>query len=80
MLFKKKRSIYSENPDVIKICATCKFGRELASSGDVSCLKHGIVARDNCCKHYDYNRLLKRPPRKRKAAGADFTAEDFSID
>lgn len=79
MLFKKKGSIYSNSVDAAKICATCKFGRELLNAEDVVCQKHGIVSKKHCCKSYDYNRLLKRPPKKRKT-DSSFSQEDFSID
>lgn len=75
----KKRSIYSDNIDAAKMCATCKFGRELLNAEDVVCQKHGIVSKKHCCKSYDYNRLLKRPPKKRTTASS-FTQDDFSID
>ena len=41
--------------------------------------KKGLVSRDFCCKHYEYNRLLKRPPKKRNLNTERFSAEDFEI-
>ena len=76
---KKKRGLYSEVTDVSRICATCKFASPLHSVDDFMCSKHGLVSRDYTCKSYDYNRLMKRPPRKR-TLGGNYTAEDFSID
>ena len=76
---KKKRGLYSEVTEVSKICATCKYARELCSTGDCMCSKKGLVSADFSCKSYDYNRLMKRPPKKRQIK-TNFTAEDFSID
>lgn len=80
MFFKKeKRGLYSEVTDVIKNCSTCKYASPLHSVDDVMCSKKGLVSKKYCCKSYDYNRLMKRPPKKRQIK-TDFTAEDFSID
>lgn len=76
---KKKRGLYSEVTEVSRICATCKFASEVHSTGDYICSKKGLVASNFTCKSYDYNRLMKRPPKKRQIKN-DFTAEDFSID
>lgn len=80
MLFNKKRGLYSENPDVSKICATCKFGKPLSTVADVMCEKYGLVSQNHTCRHYDYNRLMKRPSRKRTVKSSDFDKNDFSID
>ncbi len=86
MLFKKKqpkqpqRGLYSEVTDVSKICATCKFASALHSVDDYMCSKNGLVSSNYTCKYYDYNRLMKRPPKKRELNTKRFTAEDFSID
>ena len=85
MLFKKKtkepqRGLYSEVTDVAKICATCKYASPLRSVDDCMCMKYGLVSSNYTCKHYDYNRLMKRPPKKRKLNTDRFSAEDFSID
>lgn len=86
MLFKKKepkppqRGLYSEVTDVSKICATCKFASPLRSVEDYMCSKYGLVSSNYTCKYYDYNRLMKRPPKKRKINTSHLTAEDFSID
>ena len=77
---KKKRGLYSEVTDVSKICATCKYASALCTVDDFMCSKHGLVSRDYCCKSYDYNRLIKRPPKKRQIKNSRFSAEDFSID
>ena len=77
---KKKRGLYSEVTEVSKICATCKFATHLQSADEYMCLKKGPVSRDNTCKHYEYNRLLKRPPKKRSIDTSRYTADDFSID
>ena len=79
MLFKKKRGLYSENLDVSKICVTCKFGKNLSSTNDIICEKYGLVSQNHTCKHYDYNRLMKRPSKKRTVKGS-FDKNDFSID
>ena len=80
MLFKKKGNIYSEITEVSQICATCKFASPLhAIDDDYMCKKKGLVSRDFCCKHYEYNRLLKRPPKKRNLNTERFSAEDFEI-
>ena len=80
MFFGKKQSIYKDNPDVSKICATCKFGKPLSSSDEVLCEKHGLVDSKHTCKKYDYNRLMKRPPKKREIRKSYFEENDFSID
>ena len=79
-MFKKKRSIYSENLDVSKNCSTCKFGRQLTSVDDVMCEKSGLVSSKHICRHYDYNRLLKRPPKRRRIKDNSFDEKDFSIE
>jgi len=79
-MFKKKYGLYSENLDVSKKCATCKFGQQLNAVDDVICSKYGLVSGTHICKHYDYNRLLKRPPKKRTIQNSKFSDDDFSID
>ncbi len=79
MIFKKKRSIFSEVTGISKTCATCKFATVLCSTDDIICQKKGLVSPDFNCKHYDYNRLLKRPPKRRNLATERFSAEDFEI-
>ena len=79
MIFKKKRGLFSEVTDVSKICATCKFASPLSVTKDMMCRKKGLVSADFTCKTYDYNRLLKRPPKKRILATDRFSAEDFEI-
>ena len=80
MLFKKKRGLYSDNLDVSKICSTCKFGKSLSSIDDIICKKHGLVSQNHTCRHYDYNRLMKRPPKKRAVKVSNFDKDDFSIE
>ncbi len=79
MLFKKKRGIFSEVTDVSKICATCKFASPLHATDDLMCSKKGLVAQNFTCKHYDFNRLMKRPPKKRNLSTERFSPEDFEI-
>ena len=79
-MFKKKRGLFSDITEVSKICATCKYSSLLCSTDDMMCSKYGVVNQNHSCKKYDYNRLLKRPPRKRQLNTKRFTAEDFSID
>lgn len=78
MLFKKKKSVYSENPDILKVCATCIHAKELHSTDDFICDKYGIVSAKHTCKRYFYNRLMKRPKRKRILNS--HTPDEFSID
>ena len=79
MFFKKKRGLFSDNLEVSKKCATCKFGKQLLSSDDIICPKYGLVSENHICRHYDYNRLMKRPPKKR-LLNSSFVKDDFSID
>ncbi len=79
MIFKKKRGLFSKVTDVSKICATCKFASPLCTTDDMICSKKGLVTSNFTCKHYDYNRLMKRPPKKRNIATDKFSAEDFEI-
>ena len=80
MLTKKKRKVFSEEvEDVSKICATCKFASPLRSVDDYMCSKNGLVSFDYTCKHYFYNRLIKRPPKKRNLNIDSFNPEDFEI-
>lgn len=79
MFSKKNRSIFSEVSDISKICATCKFASPLHAVDDYMCVKKGLVSRDYSCKHYDYNRLMKRPPKKRKLNTEQLNPEDFEI-
>jgi len=72
--------VYSDVSDqVTQICETCKWATPIKTMNDVICSKYGIVKSDYRCKHYEYNRLLKRPNKKRRAK-TEFTADDFSID
>ncbi len=79
MFFKKKRGLYSEVEDVSKVCATCKYASSLCAVDELICQKKGLVESNYFCRHYDYNRLLKRPNRKRNLAENKFSAEDFEI-
>lgn len=79
-MLNKKRGLFSENPDVSKICATCKFGKPLSSMNDIICEKYGLVSQNHTCRHYDYNRLMKRPLKKRSVKTTAFDKNDFSID
>ncbi len=80
MFKKRKNSIYSDTDEVSRICATCKFAIPLVTVDDLMCPKYGIVKPDFICKKYDYNRLMKRPAKKRILNTNRFTQEDFSID
>ncbi len=80
MLGKKKNNIYPDSAEISKICATCKFATPLCTVDDFMCQKHGLVSPDFTCKKYDYNRLMKRPPKKRVLNTDRFTQDDFSID
>ena len=52
--------VYSDVSDrVTQICATCKWATPIHTMDDVICSKKGIVKSEHCCKHYEYNRLLK---------------------
>lgn len=73
--------VYSDVSDqVTQICATCKWASPFSTVEYVICSKKGLVNADFICKKYEYNRLLKRPPKKRNANENRFTAEDFGID
>lgn len=80
MFKKKKNSIYSDTNEVSRICATCKFATPLVTVDDLMCPKHGVVKSDFTCKKYDYNRLMKRPSKKRLLNTDRFSQEDFTID
>ncbi len=72
--------IYSDVSDqVTQICETCKWATPIKTMDDVICTKKGIVKADNCCKLYEYNRLLKKNHKKRRSR-TEFSEEDFSID
>lgn len=79
MIFKKKRGIFSDNVDVSKICATCRFASPLYSTEDFMCSKKGLVSAEASCKRYEYNRLMKRPPKKHNLNTDRFSPEDFEI-
>jgi len=80
MLFKKKTNDSAfENFDAARICATCKHASPLHSVDDYMCKKRGLVSRDYVCRHYDYNRLLKRPPKKHQLNMSRINFEDFDI-
>ncbi len=79
-MFKKKFNLYSNNLDVSKNCATCKFGKPLINTDDIMCQKKGLVSAKHICKKYDYNRLLKRPPKKRSVNISKLDENDYSID
>lgn len=80
MFKKNKKSIYSDTNEVSSICATCKFATPLVTVDDFMCPIHGVVNSDFTCKKYDYNRLMKRPAKKRILNTNRFTQEDFNID
>ncbi len=79
MIIKKKRGVFSDVTDVSRICATCKYASPLCSTDDMMCQKKGLVSSDFSCKRYDYNRLMKLPPRKRSLSTDRFSPEDFEI-
>lgn len=80
MLFKKKTNKTDfENFDAAKICATCKHALPLHSTDDYICHKKGLVSCNYVCRHYDYNRLLKRPPQKRQLNMSRIDSNDFNI-
>ena len=79
MSFKKKNGLFSDSLEITKKCGTCKFAKTLLSSEDIICQKHGLVSENHICRHYDYNRLMKRPPKKR-IINSSFSKDDFSID
>ena len=80
MLFKKRRKVFSDEVlDVSKICTTCKFASRLNAVEDLMCSKKGVVSPNFSCKHYYYNRLMKRPPKKRSLNSNRYSAEDFEI-
>ncbi len=73
--------VYSDVSDqVTQICETCKWASPFHTVGYVICFKKGLVPSDFVCKKYDYNRLLKRPSKKRALSEGRFSADDFSID
>ena len=73
--------VYSDVSDqVTQICATCKWAKPFHAVDYVICSKKGLVESGFLCKKYEYNRLLKRPPKKRSVNDGRFSAEDFDID
>lgn len=80
MLYKKKlNKMDFENFDVARICATCKNASPLHTIDDYICPQKGLVSSDYVCRHYDYNRLLKRPPKKRQLNMTHIRSENFDI-
>lgn len=80
MLFiKKTNKTDSDNFDAARICATCKYASLLHATDDYMCPKKGFVPYDYACRHYDYNRLLKRPPKKRQLNMSRIDSSDFNI-
>ncbi len=80
MFFKKKRKVLSDKiDDVSIICATCKFATRLHSSEDFMCSKKGLVPPNFSCRHYAFNHLISRPPRKRNLSTNKLSAKDFEI-
>lgn len=80
MLFKKKiNKTNFENFDAAIICATCKYASPLHATDDYICHKKGLVSFNYACRHYDYNRLLKRPPKKRQLNMSRVDSNDFNI-
>ena len=80
MLFKKKINKKEfENFDAAQVCATCKYASPLHSTDDYICKKKGLVANNFACRHYDYNRLLKRPPHKHQLNMSHIDSNDFNI-
>ncbi len=79
MFSKKKQGIFSEVTDVSKICATCKYATPLCVVDELMCQKKGLVESNHFCRHYDYNRLMKRPNKKRASVKDKFSSDDFEI-
>ncbi len=73
--------VYSDVSDqVTQICATCKWASPFNTVEYVICSKKGLVKADFICKKYEYNRLLKRSPKRRNINQNRFTVDDFNID
>ena len=72
--------VYTDVSDqVTQICATCKWASPFQTVDYVVCSKKGLINSDYVCKHYEYNRLLKKNTKKKKMT-REFSDEDFSID
>ena len=58
-------------------CALCVHAKVIDGDADVLCVREGVVAESDVCRHYEYD-PLKRKPTKHRLSG-DFSAEDFSL-
>jgi len=75
----KKHKYKDLMSEVSKVCETCKFASPLHTSDSLFCSKKGPVSPNYVCKKYDFNQLIKRPPKMRKLNIA-LTPEELKID
>ena len=58
-------------------CAYCRFGERLADTGNVNCVRQGVVAEDYKCRHFVYDPLRRIPPRKPKLL--EYSEKEFQL-
>ena len=59
-------------------CAYCARGRAL-SEEQIACPKKGVMSAASHCRAFQYDPLLRTPPRPLKAEFSGLKDEDFSL-
>ena len=70
-----KKTIFKR--DIRPACTYCRFGERLANTGNVNCVKKGVVASDYTCRHFAYDPLQREPPRHPKLP--EFSEKEFEL-
>ena len=66
------------NKDIQPCCAYCLEGSSV-NDDMVVCKRHGVVAKNFKCRHYEYNPFNRTPPSDDDIE-LNFNKSDFSID
>ena len=59
-------------------CSYCNHSSDIGS-GNVMCVKKGVVDSDFHCSKFSYDPFNRRPPEPRKLNIKAFDAEDFTL-
>ncbi len=65
------------NKNLPRSCRYCIFGKDSLISDEVLCIKRGVTAAGDYCRHYKYD-PLRRVPMRAKIAD-NYKPEDFSL-
>ncbi len=53
-----------ETLDIQEICAFCEHASPLRSTDEMLCRIHGVVTIEYSCRHFRYDLLKRKPPKK----------------